>query len=336
MITIYDIAKHCGVSSSTVSKVINNYESIPLKTKEKVLGAMKELNFVPNVGAVSLSKGRSFNVGILAYFGTKISPFKHHLFTDILDAFQEEMNRRNYDLLFISRNVMGKDETFYKNCISRRVDGVLILGDTKEKELAEVIGSSLPSIAFDYLGTETSSVTSESNTAYKLVEYLIKLGHKNIAYISGDIENDITQVRYQEYLKCLKDNNISYNNEYYKEARYFDTSSIDIILDELLALKDRPTAIMMPDDYSAITAIKLLNQKGIKCPDDISVTGFDGLEIARLITPSITTMKQDTSSIGKALAKKLINLMKNKEEKREIIRIEASLIIGESTKKLNN
>lgn len=334
MITIYDIAKHCGVSSSTVSKVINNYESIPLKTKEKVLAAMKELNFVPNVGAVSLSKGRSFNVGILAYFGTKISPFKHHLFTDILDAFQEEMNRRNYDLLFISRNVMGKDETFYKNCISRRVDGVLILGDTKEKELAEVIGSSLPSIAFDYLGNETSGVTSEKDTAYKLVDYLIKLGHKKIAYISGDIENDITQVRYQEYLKCLIDNNISYNNEFYKEARYFDTSSIDIILDSLLTLKDRPTAIMMPDDYSAITAIKLLNQKGFKCPEDISVTGFDGLEIASLITPSITTMKQDTTAIGKALAKKLINLMKDKEEKRELIKINASLIVGESTKKI--
>lgn len=334
MITIYDIAKHCGVSSSTVSKVINNYESIPLKTKEKVFAAMKELNFVPNVGAVSLSKGRSFNVGILAYFGAKISPFKHHLFTDILDAFQEEMNRRNYDLLFISRNVMGKDETFYKNCISRRVDGVLILGDTKEKELAEVISSSLPSIAFDYLGEETSSVTSDGDTTYKLVDYLIKLGHKKIAYISGDIENDITQVRFDEYKRCLKDHHIEYKKEYYKEARYFDTSSIDIIIDELFSLKERPTALMMPDDYSAIKVIKLLDKKGIKCPNDISVTGFDGLEIASMITPSITTMKQDTEEIGKALAKKLINLMKYKEEKKEIIKIDATLVVGESTRKI--
>ena len=92
MVTIYDIAKKCGVSPATVSKVINNYSAIPEVTKEKVRQAMAELNYIPNANAKSLSKGKSRNIGVIAYFGMDITPFKHALFTEILDALQQEMD----------------------------------------------------------------------------------------------------------------------------------------------------------------------------------------------------------------------------------------------------
>lgn len=94
MITIYDIAIKAGVSPSTVSKVVNNYSSIPEDTKKKVRKAMSELNYIPNTGAKALSKGHSYNVGVLAYLRMDVSPFKHPLFTEILDSFQQEMNAK--------------------------------------------------------------------------------------------------------------------------------------------------------------------------------------------------------------------------------------------------
>ena len=113
MITIYDIAIKAGVSPSTVSKVVNNYSSIPEDTKKKVRKAISELNYIPNTGAKALSKGHSYNVGVLAYLRMDVSPFKHPLFTEILDSFQQEMNAKNYDLLFVSSNVAGQEGSYY-------------------------------------------------------------------------------------------------------------------------------------------------------------------------------------------------------------------------------
>ena len=96
MVTIYDLAKYCGVSSSTVSKVLNNYPTIPLETKEKVEKAIKELGYLPNAGARSLSIGKSNTIGILSYYDEEVSPFSHLLSTQILDSFQRIMGQEHY------------------------------------------------------------------------------------------------------------------------------------------------------------------------------------------------------------------------------------------------
>jgi len=333
MITIYEIAKYCGVSPSTVSKAMNGYTTIPASTRKKILQAIKDLNYVPNAGAFSLSKGKTFNVGILAYFGADISPFKHSLFSDILDTFQIEMNKYNYDLLFISKNVRGKNQTFLKNCIARRVDGVCLFGDTTSKELLEVIESDLPTVAFDYIGEKSSSVSSNNKElTKKLVNYLISLNHKKIAFIKGDNESKTNLVRLNAYLETLKENNIEIDESLIVESRYYETENVEKTLKILLNNKNRPTAIMMPDDYTAINAIKVLNKMGFNCPKDISVTGFDGIDVGQVITPSLTTVKQDVKKIGEALAKELIRIIKEKDNINfNKIVVEGKLIIGEST-----
>lgn len=334
MITLYEIAKKCGVSPSTVSKVMNNYDSIPQETKDKVLKAIKEYNYVPNAGARALSKGKSFNVGVLAYFGTDISPFKHGLFTDILDSFQKEMNRHNYDLLFISRNVRGKNETFLKNCIARRVDGVLLFGDTNYIELKEILESSIPSIAFDYGGEKGNSVTSNNKELTQgLIEYLISLGHKRIAFIGGDVESFVNKVRLETYKETLQNHNIPIDENLIITSRYYVTNQIDNIIKKLMKLKNKPTAIMFPDDYTAISGIKVLKDSGFNCPKDISITGFDGIDISHTVTPSLTTAKQDVTIIGETLAKELLRVIHGDNTIKKVI-VKGDIIIGESSGKV--
>lgn len=336
MITIYDIALRCGVSPSTVSKVINNYDSIPETTKEKVQQAMKELDYIPNSSAKYLSKGSSNNVGILSFFGTSITPFKHPLFTDILDHFQSEMNKNKYDLLFVSRMVVGKSATFYKNCISRHVDGVLMFGEMANEEMKEVIESDIPSVGFDYVGDKMPGVYSDNyNLMFRLTEHLIRLGHKNIVYIAGDI-NPITAGRVEGFKGALSKHGVKFYNDMVIQSKYVDFEDIELITADLLKRKYAPTAIMYPDDYSASRAISILNQKGYRCPEDISITGFDGIEIGQIIKPRLTTAKQDTKKIGTMLAKKLIAMMNNKKSPIESTEIPGTIIIGDSTGDVKN
>ncbi|MCR4562037.1 MAG: LacI family transcriptional regulator [Bacilli bacterium] len=331
MVTIYDIAKKCGVSPSTVSKVINNYGTIPDETKKKILKAMEEMNYIPNVSAKSLSKGSSRNVGILAFLGVNISPFKHHLFIDILDQFQSIMNANNYDLLFVAKSVAGKDGSFLQNCISRDVAGVLMFGDMESDELKEVINSNIPKVGFDYLGEKMTGVTSDNYNQMKiLTNHLIKLGHKNIVFVHGE-ENRVTAIRIQAFKDALAEAGIPFDERMLEESRYMDEQSIANITSNILHRVNVPTAIMFPDDVAALGGLKAIQAAGYNCPKDISITGFDGISISQLVTPHLTTVRQDTFVIAQMLAKSLIASMEKKNHAPEVMEVRGSLIIGEST-----
>lgn len=335
MVTIYDIAKKCGVSPSTVSKVINNYHTIPDDTRKLVLKTMQEMNYIPNAQAKFLSKGSSNNVGILAYLGMDISPFKHTLYTDILDSFQTEMNNNKYDLLFVSRIAGGQDASFYKNCVSRNVDGVLLFGDLDSPEMQEVIKSQIPSIGFDYYGEFMDSVSIDNYEKMRmLTNHLITLGHRKIVYICGEDTSPVTTFRSNGFKQALKEHDIQFKDDMIVKSKYLDIEDVENITFEILQRKDRPSAIMFPDDYSAIQGIQTLKKLGFECPKDISITGFDGITIGQIISPKLTTIKQDTNAIGKALAKQLIKSMKTKVKTHEHIEIKGSIVIGESTRRI--
>lgn len=331
MVTIYDIAKHCGVSPSTVSKAINNYASIPLATKQKIFDAMEELNYIPNTSAKYLSKGSSHIIGVLAYFGTEISPLMHPLFAEILDYSQKVMNENGYDLLFISRNVAGKNETFLKNSISRNVDGVILFGDLSHPEMVEVIESKIPCVAFDYYGMNIPSVVSNNYQAmFQLSEHLIFHGHKNIVFIHGE-QNEVTMIRIKAFKDALKKHNIVFNEQMLFETKFTDRDRIARITEDIISRRRVPTAIMYSDDLGAIEGVKVLRSLGLNVPRDMSVTGFDGIPVAQLVSPTITTFKQNTALIGHQLACKLMREMRTKTTCHSAEEIMGELVIGQST-----
>lgn len=336
MITIYDIAIKAGVSPSTVSKVVNNYSSIPEDTKKKVRKAMSELNYIPNTGAKALSKGHSYNVGVLAYLRMDVSPFKHPLFTEILDSFQQEMNAKNYDLLFVSSNVAGQEGSYYENCVSRDVAGALLFGDLNSPEIREVINSEIPSVAFDYIGDKMSGVSIDNYEKMKeLTLHLISLGHRNIVFIHGE-DSFVTRERMRGFKDAFKERNIPFNERSFVQSDYLDYAKVRSLTQDILRRIVPPTAIMFPDDLSAVEGMKTLKEMGLSIPEDISITGFDGTIFSQIVCPTITTIKQDTKAIGRSLADELIRQMENKDSPKRLIKVEANFIKGESTGPLKN
>lgn len=331
MVTIYDIANKANVSPSTVSKVINNYSSIPEETKKKVKKAMDELNYIPNASAKALSQGRSYNIGVLAYLGEGISSFKHPLFMNILHSFQEEMDSKNYDLLFISANAAGQAGSFLQNCISRDVAGVLLFGDLNSPEIHEVIESNIPKVAFDYMGEDMSGVCSDNYAQMKLLtKHLIDEGHSNIVFIHGE-DNDVTKSRIQAFKDALSEANIPWDDRYLVEGIYMNSTNMQSLTKNVLRRILPPTAIMYPDDLSAIDGMKVIKEMGLRIPEDISVTGYDGTFISKIVTPPLTTVKQDAKAIGKALANELIRQIEDGNKEKKYFEVPSSIIIGESS-----
>ncbi len=336
-VTIYDIAHRAKVSPSTVSKVINNYPSIPAATKEKVLKMMDAMGYIPDAGARALSKGTSYNVGVLAFFGTNISPFKHGLFTDILASFQKRMNQSNYDLIFIARNVAGEEGTFYQNCVSRGISGTLLFGDFDDPEIEEVIDSDIPKVAFDYIGDKMTSVYSDNREKMKeMTKHLLSLGHKRIVFVHGE-DSGVTRERIAGFKEAILESGLKFTDRMLRENLYTDQESIRVITKNLLRMAAPPTAILYPDDYSCMTGISVIQEAGLSCPGDISCTGFDGLYFGQVYTPSLTTVKQDSEAIGTILAEKLIEAMEKKESRPlERVVVPAKFLPGQSSAAAKN
>lgn len=310
MVTIYDVAKRCGVSPSTVSKAINDYPAIPDETKQRIKKIMAEMKYVPNLQAKSLSKGKSRNIGILVYLENEVTPFSHPLFGSILDSFAKYVNAKGYNILFVSHNVEGNaNPSLLKNIVSRNVEGVVILGDMDKPAVKEIIDSEIRCIGFDYYGSKMAGVRTDGYTALKEVtRKLLGLGHREIAYITGR-EDDITEARVKGFQDALYEAKIPFNTQNLLKGDYFNQAKAVELTERILMRPSRPTAIIYPDDYTAIAGMRCIKNHGKRIPEDFSIVGFDGIEMGEYCSPRLSTVVQDTKAIGEALASSLIEEM---------------------------
>lgn len=330
MVTIYDIAKHCGVSPSTVSKAINDYPAIPPETKERIKAAMAEMKYIPNLQAKSLSRGKSKNIGILVYLEHDVSPFTHPLFGAILDSFSRKVSQAGYNLLFVSHYVEGTREGgLLKNMIARNVEGVVILGEMDNPSVLEIADSSVKSVGFDYYGGKMPGIYTDGYSALKAVtEKLLSLGHREIAFITGK-QNKITDQRIKGFQDALYEYRVPFNRANLLEGEYFNQERGIELTKKLLRRTPRPTAIIYPDDYVAIAGMEEIKREGLSIPGDISVFGFDGLEMGRYTSPKLATVVQDTKAIGEALGDALMAEMSDESSPKDIS-IPGRLLLSES------
>ena len=145
---------------------------------------------------------------------------------------------------------------------------------------------------------------------YDLIDYVYQCGHRKIAYIHGD-DTSVTQNRVGSYYRKLEEKGIVPPDSYVKTGTYRNPGMASKLTRELLDLKDRPTCILYPDDYSCIGGINAIKERGLRIPEDISVAGYDGIYVSQIIEPRLTTIEQDTREIGKVSAEKLIRLIEN-------------------------
>ena len=338
MSTIYEIAKIAGVSPTTVSKVINNYPDVSDKTRAKIKKILEEENFLPNSQAQFLSTKKTWTLGIV-YFEDLGVGLNHPFFSGVIEAFKRQSDKYGYSLLFGSKNDRLKNDTFLEYFKYRCVDGIAIIcTDPNDKETLELIESDFPIVVIDMFNKNTSTVTSDNVQGCSLaLNYLYKLGHRKIAHIQGvaQADNWPSSIRKKTYIEVMKKLNLDIPEGYIVDGVNFDVSGGYDAMKELLSLKDRPTAVFASGDKLAIGAIDAIKDAGLRVPEDISVIGFDNIEIAKYVTPKLTTIRQNCQEIGKAAVDILIEQI-NKKEKLKINKvIPVELIERESCRNID-
>lgn len=308
MVSMKDIAVKCGVSVATVSKALNNHSDIGDETKKYIKRVSKEMGYFPNSSARALKTKRTYNLGVL-FVDEAMSGLTHDYFSHVLDSFKSVAEKNGYDITFINCQVR-KNMTYLEHSLYRGVDGVVIACvDFYDADVVELIHSDLPVVTIDHVFDYRIAVVSDNiGGMHDLIDYVYSCGHRKIAYIHGE-DTAVTQNRVGSYYRKLEEMVSPPPDEYVKASTYRNPARAAKLTKELLDLKDRPTCILYPDDYSCIGGINAIKERGLRIPEDISVAGYDGIYVSQIIEPKLTTIEQDAREIGKVAAEKLIRLI---------------------------
>ncbi|NMA84075.1 MAG: LacI family transcriptional regulator [Epulopiscium sp.] len=336
MITIYDIAKIAKVSPSTVSKALNDHSDISEKTKQRIRKLADEQGYFPNSHARSLITKRSYNIGVL-FIDEANSGLTHAFFAEILESIRLELEKGGYDITFISSGFGGhKDASFLEHCRYRGVDGVILACiDFDSEQVRELIASDIPVVLIDKEIEGRSSILSMNYEGMKQsVEYLIAEGHTEIGFIHGQRNSTgVTERRLAGFYKAMEEAQIPVNEKWIMTGAYYAWEPTYECVKKMLTMDHRPTALLMPDDYAALAAYRAVDRLNMKIPEDISLMGYDGLEISQAMSPRLTTMQQNTKMIGSLAGKKMIRLIEYNDQ-HEVIYVPSQLLEGKSVKKL--
>ena len=335
MVSMKQIAELCGVSVATVSKALSGQKDISTDTREMVRRKAEALGYMANSAARTLKTNRSYNLGVLFEDMGGLG-FTHEFFASVLEGFKTEAASRGYDISFISKSLIDRSSTYLQHCNYRGFDGVgIICVNFFDGDVLELIRSGIPVATVDHIFNNSMSVISDNvNGVETLVRHAYEKGHRKIAFIHGD-DTSVTQNRLTGYYRACETLGIEVEPRYIKAGRYYDADSSYAAAWELITDADRPSCILFPDDFSLIGGIRAINAAGLRVPDDISVMGYDGIIVSQVMSPRITTYRQNAKLIGRTAAAKLIELIDHPNTTvfdRSII--EGEFIEGESVRQL--
>ncbi|MCB2354658.1 LacI family DNA-binding transcriptional regulator [Clostridium estertheticum] len=332
--TIYDIAKEANVSPATVSRVLTGSAKVKEDKKERVLEIIKLHNFQPNAVARSLFKKRSMMIGVILPDIT--NPFFSTVFLEAEKAALEF----GYSMILCNSMDSSKVEALHiKSLSEKQVDGVIFMGHRVNAVKTNInyvldlqrLASKIPFVIINGKMTGVDSykiITDEEDGIIKIVDYLVALGHKDIAILGGITNSTSTSIKHMAYAKALKKYGIKVDKTFIVNEGFSIESGITA-MEILLKGKKVPTAVIGINDLVAIGAIRAIKSAGIEVPKDISVTGFDGTYISELVSPQLTTVYQSYEDIGREAVNTIIDVIKNKETPKNKI-IKTKLIIRKS------
>ena len=325
-VTLDKVARAAGVSSSTVSRIINGSANVSAAKRETVLRIMSQLNYQPNVLARGLASGRTMSLGVLTQDIS--SPF----YGSTLRGIEAALQGSGYHPIFISGHWRLQEELEALDfLLSRRVDGMIVLGggapDARLQEVAHrlpmvVLGRSVPGLEDQCLRLDNFA------GAVKATRHLLELGHRNIAHIAGEPSHRDAQDRLEGYKAVLHAAHLAFNPDLVQTGDFHEASGFlaTIRLVEGCTLF---SAIFAANDQMAYGARLALNRKGLRVPEDISLVGFDDLPSSMYTTPPLTTVQQPVEEMGRAAARGVLRLLRG--EQAQIRQMETRLIIREST-----
>ncbi len=337
MVSMKDISKKVGVSVATVSKALNDHSDIGEATKQRIKEVAKEMGYFPNASARTLKTNKSNNLGVL-FRDEAGNGFTHDFYAAVLDSLKKVSENCGYDVSFINSDKKAMHMNYLEHCRYRGYDGVVLACiDFTDPDVVELATSDIPVVTIDHIFDNRTAIISDNVKGIKdLVTYIYKeCGHRKIAYIHG-ADSSVTKNRLASFYRTIEELGGSVRDEYIKEGVYRKPEVSCELTMELLGLPDPPTCIIYPDDFAAIGGINAIKAKGMSIPDDISIAGYDGIRIAKVLEPKIATIEQDTEKIGELAARKIVQMIeKPKSAIAERIVVDGKLLTGDSVKKLS-
>ena len=327
-VTIVDVAREAGVSYATVSRVINNKNSILPDKRARVLAAMQRLGYVPNLQARKLAGGRSHVVGLVVH-----DVWSSYAF-EILRGIDEELAAGKYDLMLYTSRQRPSTESIYVNALSQGLaDGLLLLLPSGLENYVERLREQrYPFVLIDHQGLEGGApavVATNYRGAYAATRYLIQLGHRRIGFITGNLSVAAARDRLAGFRQALSDHSIDADAELVQEGDFFHPRA-HARAQRLLRLDPPPTAIFASNDVSAFGVMEAAREHGFEIPRDLSVIGFDDLPQSSYMHPPLTTVRQPLEEMGRVAARLLLATIRDPQRAPERIELPTELVVRAS------
>lgn len=292
---IRDVAERAGVSVATVSHVLNRTRYVAPQTEQRVLLAIRKLKYYKNVNAGRLARGSS------EFFGLIISDIENPFFPKIIKSFEAEAVKHRLDVLLCATNYdPDRTQMAVQKMIENRVRGVAVMTVSVDPAIARELKKSHIPVVFLELGLVERYISNihvnYAQGASQTIDYLYKLGHREFAFISGPPERPSSLIYQQVFAEALHQRGLP------KYQTVVGNNKVEggiAAVRTLLAQPHFPTAVFCSNDMTAIGAVVALEDAGLRVPEDVSVVGTDDIEFARLVRPSLTTIRIPREQLGK-------------------------------------
>jgi len=324
--TLADVAEAARVSTATVSRCLNFPEKVAPATRAKVAKAINELGYAPNFGAKVMAAKRTNTIGAI------IPTMENAIFAKGLQAFQEELNRAGYTMLVASTNYQPQvEDSQIRALIARGADALLLIGHARAAEIYALLETQnvplLVAWAFDADQPRPSVGFDNRRAMAAMAEAVLQEGHRKLACITGPVAgNDRAAERLVGIRAVMHAAGLEPDTLEVVETPY----SIDkgaAAMAQLMRKENRPTAVLCGNDVLAVGALRQAQDMGFAVPDDVSVTGFDDIELAQIVRPGLTTVQVPHREMGRAAAQTLVKMLKENPAEIASAKLETRLVI---------
>jgi DNA-binding LacI/PurR family transcriptional regulator len=332
-ITIYDIANEAGVSPATVSRVLTKRAGVSPAKREAVEQVIKKYKFRPNAMARGLSDTRTKILGLM------VADIRNPYYAALAVECEKAANKLGYTVLLCNAlNDMALEDSNLEKLHEQRADAIIQIGcrvddlvsDPNYVNLVNRISRTTPFVITGKLdGANCYRLNINDAKAMEIViEYLISLGHREIALVGGSKQVKSTYDKWQEYVYLVAKHHLVLRDEYFQEGDYSDKSGYSC-MNHLLSLDSIPSAVIAINDYSAAGVMKAMAEKGLSIPKDVSIISFDNTFLSETLTPKLTTIDYDYTLFGQTLVNIAIEALTRNDICREQL-ITPRLIVRES------
>lgn len=336
-VSIRDVAKAAGVSTATVSRIINNSPLISPETRDRTLKVMEELNYVPNSLARALSNQKSFNVTLLIDIAD-VKSFSNPFFYEVMHGIETVVYKKGLCLTIAStQNTDKKTDILDWLIHGKRMQGLIIPVSLADEKIIE----KLEEMSFPFVLVGEPQGAAESvhwvdihnrQGGQMAVSHLVEKGYRSIGLIVGNKNEKFNRNRLDGYLDALAQNGMTVREEYIKESNGTKQDAYQK-MKELLALDNRPDAVIGGDNILCYGAMKAVKEAGLRIPDQIGIVSFDDYPLAELLEPSLTSVVIDVFELGVLAADTLLSMLDDPESKQQQYYIPTRIKERESTRK---